>query len=64
MLRKLKMDGQRKKLPLHDYLSSQSKKTKCSEKESDQGKREPQSLSNIIITKLTEAIFYLVFLTF
>ena len=54
MLRKSKMDGQRKKRSLHDYFSSQSKKTKSSKKESNQGKGEPRSLSNII-TKLTEA---------
>ena len=50
------MDGQQKKRSLHDYVSGQSKKTKSSEKESDQGKRESRSLSNII-TKLTEAFY-------
>ena len=52
------MEGQRKKRSLHDYFSSQSKKTKSSEKESHQGKRESRSLSNIIITKLTEAFYF------
>ena len=52
---KIENDGQRRKRFLHNYFSSQSKKTKCNEKESHQGKREFRSLSNIIITKLTEA---------
>ena len=52
---KIKNDGQRRKQSLHIYLSSQSKKTKFSEKEAHQGNGKFRSLSNIIITKLTEA---------
>ena len=52
------MDGQRKQRSLHDNFTSHSKKTKSNEKESEQGKRESRSLSNIITrTKLTEAFY-------
>ena len=54
------MDGQRKKRSLHDNFASHSKKTKSNKKESNHGKRESRSLSNIITctcTKLTEAFY-------